>query len=360
MDRNPVLKIYEMIRKSKVVHHKKRQEFLCAMIQGVIRSRSVIFSEIADKIEKPIQSNSIERRIQDFFAKVSFDYQQLAIFLLSFVPHERLTLSIDRTEWDFGQTQVNILCVVVSIGKMAVPIYFEMLDNNSGNSKAADRIELLKSLIDILGQQPIQMLVMDREFIGQAWLSWLKQEDIPFCVRVPKHHKILLPDGECLRAEEVMAQNNPPYYRQQVIVDGVVVNLSLSYSADGELLYLVGTAQPQTLKSWYKRRWSIEVFFQALKQRGFNLEQSCLRCIDKYRKLFAIVSMAYTICWATGIQDGKIKPVRAKKHGYPQYSVFRRGLNLMRKFYKQQIIEPIRQAVEIACSRLNIYYKTIG
>jgi hypothetical protein len=284
MDKNPIDNISELIRTGKVIRHKNRQEFLCSMVEGVIKSRSVIFSEIADKIDKPIKQSSIERRIQDFFAKVSIDYQQLAAFLMSFVPHDQLTLSIDRTEWDFGQTQVNVLCAVVSIGKMAVPVYFEMLDNNSGTSNAADRINLFKSLINIVGKDHIQMLVMDREFIGHKWLSCgsppgLKKEHIPFCVRVPKSHSILL--------------------------------------VNGELLYLISTTQPQTLANWYKRRWSIEVFFQALKQRGFNLEDSSLRSIEKYRKLFALVSMAYTICWATGIEDGRRNPVRTKKHGYP-------------------------------------------
>jgi hypothetical protein len=360
MDKNPVLKIYELIRTAKVVRHKKRQEFLCDMIQGVISSRSVIFSEIADKINKPIQVSSIERRIQDFFAKVSLDYQQLAVFLMSFVPHHQLTLSIDRTEWDFGQTQVNVLCVVVSIGKMAVPVYFEMLDNNSGNSNADQRIALFKSLIAIVGKQRIQMLVMDREFIGQKWLSWLKSERIPFCVRVPKHHSILLANGERVWAEEALTDDDIDCYQRDVIVDGVAVNLSLSYDEKGELLYLIGTTLPQTLRSWYKRRWAIEVFFQALKQRGFNLENSCLRCIVKYRKLFAIVSMAYTICWATGIEDGKVNPVRTKKHGYPQYSVFRRGLNLLRQFYKRQIASPLQLAIETAWMRFNLFYKTVG
>jgi hypothetical protein len=296
---------------------------------------------------------------------VSFDYQQLAIFLMSFVPHDQLTLSIDRTEWDFGQTQVNVLCVVVSIGKMAVPVYFEMLDNNSGNSNAADRINLFKNLISIVGKERIQMLVMDREFIGNKWLSCgsppgLKKECIPFCVRVPKNHTILTADGERLRAEEVMQDRKRPYYQENVLVDGVIVNLCLSLDKNGELLYLIGTAQPQTLASWYKRRWSIEVFFQALKQRGFNLEDSSLRCIEKYRKLFALVSMAYTICWATGIEDGKRNPVRAKKHGYPQYSVFRRGLRLMRQFYKKKIYEPVQLAIQAAYWRFNNLYKIIG
>ncbi len=365
MDKNPIDKICEMIRTAKIVPHKKRQEFLCELLGGIIKSRSVIFSEIADKIDKPIKISSIERRTQDFFAKVRFDYTQLAVFLLSFLPQRTLVLSIDRTEWDFGKTQVNILCAVVSVGKMAVPIYFEMLDNKSGNSNAADRITLFKSLIATIGKPRIQprprwMLVMDREFIGQTWLSWLKREKIPFCVRVPKHHSILLASGERLWAEEVVRSGSQFYYQQNAIVDGVAINLSLSYGRDGQLLYLIGTTLPQTLQAWYKRRWSIEVFFQALKQRGFNLEGSSLRCIIKYRKLFALVSMAYTICWATGIEAGKVNPVRVKKHGYPQYSVFRRGLNLMREFYKQQISQPLQLAVEAAWVRFGFLYKTVG
>ena len=122
------------------------------------------------------------------------------------------------------------------------------------------------------------MLVMDREFIGQRWLKWLKDEKIPFCVRVPKHHSILLADGQRLWAEKV-ARSDSTYYHRDVVVDGVVVNLALSYGKDDELLYLIGTTLLQTLSAWYKRRWSIEVFFQALKGRGFDLESSSLRCL---------------------------------------------------------------------------------
>lgn len=162
MGQIPNTKIYNMIRTLKVVNHKKRQEFVVELLEGIIKSRSVVFSEIADKIDKDIKTSSIERRIQDFFQKVSIDYQQLAVFLLSFVHHNELELSIDRTEWDFGKTQVNILCVVVSIGKMAVPLYFEMLENNSGNSNWKDRIRILKALIRIVGKDRIRILLMDR------------------------------------------------------------------------------------------------------------------------------------------------------------------------------------------------------
>ena len=70
--------------------------------------------------------------------------------------------------------------------------------------------------------------------------------------------------------------------------------------------------------------------------------------------------MAHTICWATGIGDGKTNPIKVKKHGYPQYSVFKRGLNLVRQFYKKQIINPLRLTIEAAWSTFNLFYKTVG
>lgn len=358
MEQCPNTKIYNLIRTTEVIKHKSRQEFLVELINGVIKSRSVVFSEIADKIDKDIKTKSIERRIQDFFQKVNFDYMQLGIFLLSFVHHEKLELSLDRTEWDFGEVQVNILCVVVSIGKMAVPIYFEMLDNNSGNSNWQDRIDLFKSLIKIVGKDRIAIVLMDREFIGQNWLSWLKKAGILFCVRVPKHHRILLRDGTSTTALEILSKDSS-FYASNVIVDGVIVNLSISYDKNGELLYLIGTKSATSLKDCYRKRWTIEVFFQALKGRGFNLEKSSLNNIEKYRKLFAVVSMAYTICWAAGIEDGRKNPVKRKSHGYPQYSVFRRGLNAIREFLKRKIEPIFNQTIEKATQQFMLFLKTV-
>jgi len=358
MEKRSDTKIYKMLRELKVVSHKSRQEFLTEMIEGIIKSRSVIFSEIADKMTRPIKPESLERRIQDFFEKVSINYTGLIMFYLSFIHHKSLILSIDRTEWDFGKTQINILCVVASIGKMAVPIYFEMLDNKSGNSNYQDRIQVLQHIVKVVGLEKIDLLIMDREFIGHKWLRWLKKQGISFCVRVPKSHKITFADGQRKTAEELLGKNKRAYY-SNVYVNTVQINVSLSYDENGDLLYLIGTERASQLKNIYRKRWTIEVFFQALKSRGFNLEKSCLRSIEKYRKLFAVVAIAYTICWATGIEDGRINPVKVKKHGYPQYSVFRRGLNLMRAFYKKNIIIPLEKALDKARARL-ILLKTIG
>lgn len=348
-----------MFERLNILKHKKRREFTVDLIEGIIKSRSVIFSEIADKIERDATNESIERRIQDYFQKVNIDYQQLAVFLLSFIHHRNLVLTIDRTEWDFGKTQINILCVAVSIGKMAIPIYFEMLDNKSGNSSADDRIKLFKQLIKVVNKNRICIVLMDREFIGNKWLKWLKSEEIDFCVRVPKHHLLTFADGEQMLAEALLRKQSVTC-RTGVIVDCVSVNIYISTDKEGELLYLIGTVPAKELAGWYKKRWAIEVLFQALKGRGFDMERSNLRNIEKYRKLFAIVSICYTICWAVGIDQSRIKPVKTKKHGYPQYSVFRRGLNFIREALKKQIDTIILITIDNAIQRLMLFLKTVG
>ncbi len=69
MEQCPQTNIYELIRNLGIVKHKKRQEFICELTAGIIKSRSVVFSQIADKIESGAKVESIERRIQDFLRR---------------------------------------------------------------------------------------------------------------------------------------------------------------------------------------------------------------------------------------------------------------------------------------------------
>ena len=82
----------------------------------------------------------------------------------------------------------------------------------------------------------------------------------------------------------------------------------------------------------YKKRWSIEVLFQSLKQRGFNLESTHLRNINRIKLLFAFVSLAFVLCLTMGVyQDKVITEIPRKNHGYKANSFFRVGLNKLKK-----------------------------
>ena len=175
----------------KIVANKARQVCLYQAVLGIIKSRNVQLPAIADAIKlegDSIQTKSIIHRLEDFFRETNLDYQALALLLISCLGKGKIRLCIDRTEWDFGKCQVNILMITASTGARQVPLYWELLDNKSGNSNASDRIDVLKKVIDLVGVKRIGIVIGDREFIGHQWLKYLKDNGIHFCMRVPKHH----------------------------------------------------------------------------------------------------------------------------------------------------------------------------
>jgi hypothetical protein len=83
-----------------------RKKFISSFILGLIDSKKVQFQEIAIHIESDAKLESVERNIQSFFKDYDFDFQQVCLLLLLFLPKGKLTLSIDRT--DSSTTDVTL------------------------------------------------------------------------------------------------------------------------------------------------------------------------------------------------------------------------------------------------------------
>ena len=71
--------------------------------------------------------------------------------------------------------------------------------------------------------------------------------------------------------------------------------------------------------------------FGCLKTRGFRLEDTSLIKPERLEKLIFILTIA--LCWSikTGEELEKIQPIKVKKHGRREKSLFRRGFDLIRK-----------------------------
>ena len=95
--------------------------------------------------------------------------------------------------------------------------------------------------------------------------------------------------------------------------------------------FLFGTIGLPNLGQLYARRWTIEQYFQNLKGRGFQLENSHLRCRHKLRKLLTLVTLAYAFCLSVGQAADQRIPIARKKHGYRAASLPRNGLNILRQ-----------------------------
>lgn len=347
-------KIKETLEKIAIVENLSRKKFLWQFIQGLVIIRKVQFNEVATVLNNEVQASSNERRIQAFFEKVELNYEAVAVLLCLFLPKGKVILSMDRTDWKFGTIEINILVVVARCGNIGLPLYFEMLDNKRGNSSTIDRQNIMEKCIKLLEFKGIESVVMDREFIGHSWLKYLKNNGIDFCVRVPKNHFITLKNECTYTIEELLSICKERFYHD-VRVDGVWVNLHIKSLSNGEFLYLIGTFPAKQLGDLYRKRWCIETFFQSLKGRGFDIESSHLRDIDKFKKLFALVCIAFAICLTIGrCYLNKIQKIRVNEKGYPFKSVFRRGLDWMREYLKGKNQNIFTQLLEKFIRWLNI------
>ena len=323
-----------------VVQNLARQHCLFDLLCGVLKSRKVQLPNIAEAIHIASDKrklSSIIHRFEDFFREAVFDFDALAVLLFSCLPAKgKIRLCIDRTEWDFGRSQVNILMLTASCGSVQVPLYWELLENKSGNSNSTQRIELFEKIVALVGPERIGILIADREFIGHKWLKYLKTNNINFCIRVPKHHLIGTEAGEFLKAEGCLNSKKTCVF-SEVLVDGVWLSAYLKSMPDGDPLFLVGTAKnPHCLPQFYKKRWQIECFFQNIKGRGFELESTQMKCVKKLKKLVGIVALASAFCQSTGVYlDEKVQNIPIKNHGYKRNSFARHGLNYLQWLLKQ-------------------------
>lgn len=314
--------------------HKARIRFLVLLITALCKRQTVNFERLAEVMDSPAQVSSCLRRIQRFFALFTIDKDKMASLLFSLLPCKtNLVLSLDRTNWQSGQTQVNIFMLSVCYEGIAFPLLWQMLPHK-GNSNAAQRMDLIRRFITLFGKGCIAAIVADREFIGKQWLDHLQTERIPFHIRIKENMWFTKPDtGEKIRLSWILQGCEPHsiyHHPKMLYLDSTLVYVSGMKIKGGEYLILVSYDSQQQALLRYKDRWQIETMFKAFKTNGFNLEQTHLREVARIERLVAVVSIAFTWAYKTGIYvHSKIKPIPVKKHQRKAYSFFKYGLRFI-------------------------------
>lgn len=243
MKQSLIDEITTVLQNVPVVTNLARKKFIAQFTVGIIKSRNIQFCEVAHHLNDNVKMTSNENRIQDFFREVDIDYQAVAILLVSLLPKDKkLRLCIDRTEWDFGTCQVNILMILVGYSDLQIPLYWELLDNKSGNSNAKDRIDLLTWCLRIIGKDRIGLIIGDREFVGYSWFKYLKDNDLNFVMRVPKHHLIITLEGNQYAVSDLDFRGDKPIVFSNCQVDGIWGHAWVKALNEGEFLFLFGTA----------------------------------------------------------------------------------------------------------------------
>ena len=315
--------------------HGARLNFLAMFFVALINVKTVNFAEIATALNPNAKIGSNHRRLQRFFADFEVDYDVIAKLVAALVPTTGAgyVLSLDRTNWQFGKYSINLLVLAIVHQGVAFPVYWTFL-NKKGNSNTAERIAIMEKFIATFGISSITWLLADREFVGKKWFKFLRQQNIPFRIRVKQNFQVSAKKGQIpvMAIFQHLAIGETLVLSRKRLILGQQLYL-IGLKLEDEYLLLVTDQKPKTALADYAKRWNIETLFGILKSRGFRFEETHLTDGERINKLLALLTLATIWAFKVGQWLHQQKPLKLKKHGRLTKSVFRYGLDFLRSTF---------------------------
>ena len=169
-------------------------ENLLLVCNAIIISRSTNLSVMKDYLPQLLENDrtfscSHYKRLTRFF-NISESANHKLIDCILGIIYKTLSASVkylilDGTQWKRGEKCVHLLTLCIVYRGIAVPIYWNQLNKKGGHSSEEDRQKLFTEACERY-QLCGKILLADREFIGEKWLSFLVSKKIDFIIRMSK------------------------------------------------------------------------------------------------------------------------------------------------------------------------------
>jgi hypothetical protein len=307
--------------------------------------------ELAIALKADVNEESNYRRIRRFLSGYAVDFTMLGRLLVRLLPETPpYKVVLDRTEWHFGRTPVNVLMVGIAHKGVAFPVSWTVRPSG-GSSSADDQCRALRRFFAVVDPSAVSVVLADREFISAKWLRWLQPRDIPFVVRLRSDRRVgLTPEGPSLPArmfarplrvgaERVLggeryifgADEKPAQVR--VVCRRIAPASRETGDASGEtgnqfLILATWGIDPEKGTALYRRRWEIETLFGAAGSRGYRLEETHLTGPDRLQRVGTGLLLDPPCRRAASHSRGSAS--HEVGGGRRQRSLFRYGLDLLR------------------------------
>jgi len=106
-----------------------RIKALSMMVCALCKVQRVTYTKLAAAFDSEVAAGSSLRRIQRLIAECVINTDLIAKLILKLIPvHSPYNLTLDRTNWKFSDTNINILTLGIIYDGMAFPIAFKMMD----------------------------------------------------------------------------------------------------------------------------------------------------------------------------------------------------------------------------------------
>jgi hypothetical protein len=331
---NEITRLHDILQQQ-LPWHGARIKFLSLFLIALFRVRTVNLSELSLAFAGRAKPTSSYKRLQRFLREFELDYHHWAQFILSLMAiPQPWVLSLDRTNWKFGEVDHNILMLGVVHRGGSIPVLWWMLDKR-GNSNTTERLLLLEELRALFEGAQGKYLCADHEFLGEEWFAYLLASPaFRFRIRIRETDLMWCRssgiDWTGRQLFSYLRDGESRVLRERYRLWGQWVYVSGMRLTDGELLIIVTPDRTKTAIRDYAERWSIETLFGMFKSRGFNLEDTHLKDGERLSKLIALLTLAMAWALRTGEWLAQSNPIPIKNHGRKLVSTFRYGLDHIR------------------------------
>ena len=325
-----------------------RLETLCLLVIGMVSARSVNLGHIASERPGEAQIAATYRRLQRFFQHVDLgrDWTLPPLVDLRGL-NGKWYLTLDRTQWQTGRSDVNFLVLAVVTRRFHVPLLWSVLDKR-GNSDTRERIAPVKRYPAHFDASTIRLLLADREFTGTHWVKFLNDNNITFAIRLKEDLRITDGKGHdlALSARLRRTGRNGTFRgrlgaRDDARAHKAPLLTCATKRLGGEWLILATNAAPRTALNACRKRWAIECMFADAKARALDIEDTRLTDRRKLDLLPALVPLALAWAGRTAADILTNRTARRRQHRYSEKSWLRTGFDHTRKRLRSDPLEAI-------------------
>lgn len=309
-------------------------------------ARTVNLNKLKDHVGGLLENDKTSpgshyRRLTRFFEDwggdegLLHDVMRHNLRLLKSIGHKILVM--DGTSWEIGQSKIHYLVLSVLVGPVAIPIYWVQLEK-LGSSSQEERQQMFEKAMALFDLQGMTLLA-DREYVGQKWFKFLKDNKIHFVIRMRHGDYVESVNDAPGKSYLQMYSKCAAKYKlvkKQVWFLGLAFTLVMipnpkADAAEGVFIFLTTLPDAKKASALYAKRWKIECLFRHLKTNGYNLEDLNLRNAGKNLLLLAIVITAYILAMKEGWARRKQINTNTFKDGsqWPETSIFREGLAIL-------------------------------
>lgn len=309
--------------------NKFRIKCMTNILIGIMKASTTNLAIVAANMPGETKLQSKYRRMQRFFQQCTLNWDMIAKFIVEQISDKnKLILIVDRTNWKFGNANINLLVLSIAWYGLSIPVYWINLAK-AGNSNTKQRMKIISRMIRLIGIKNIEAVLGDRELIGEDWLHWLDYYKIIFVIRIKNnsriHHK--KKSHNAVKCFRTLQRKSTRILHSSLW--GLELNIVGYKNEHGNLCILATNGMPEKALELYSIRWQIESMFLCLKSKGFNLESTHMVSQTKVEVLFGL--LAILTCWncKIGFWRNKINPIKVTNHNRPAQNLFHYGMEVI-------------------------------